>query len=151
MAVTSQKATGIMGPRASFWFALVLTLLLAALSGLVMFPAAQHLQSLKNGRPAQATLESIPPCMTGGCRIGFQAEGRTVETNLPVGSSGRIKVGDRLDIRYRADDPRVVARAGDVDGGGAAVLAVVSGAAAVLFAGATVWSALLLRRRGRAA
>ncbi|MER5962680.1 DUF3592 domain-containing protein [Streptomyces sp. NPDC002057] len=153
MAVTSQQARRTLSPRASFWFALIVTLLLAALSGLVMHPAARHLQSLENGLPARATLESIPSCMTGGCRISFEAEGRTVVTKLPFGSSSRIKVGDRIDIRYRAEDPRVVARAGDVGGGGPALFAVLSGASAVLFALATVWSAFLLwrQRRQRAA
>ncbi|MCY0947528.1 hypothetical protein [Streptomyces antarcticus] len=41
---------------------------------------------------------------------------------LPAGSGGgKSPVGTRLTVRYRADDPQVVARQSDVDGGAAAV------------------------------
>ncbi|MFC8587290.1 hypothetical protein ACFUGD_22485 [Streptomyces sp. NPDC057217] len=149
MTTVSNEAGGTLGPRASLWFSLVLALLLGALSGLVMFPAAQHLRSLADGRPARATMRTNGPCMTGGCLVAFEAGGRTVSAELPVGSSGRVRIGDGVDVRYRADDPRTVARAQDVGGGGAMVLAVVSGVVALLFALLAVWSAYFLRRRRR--
>ncbi|MFD3535595.1 DUF3592 domain-containing protein [Streptomyces sp. NPDC058664] len=137
--------------RASLWLSLSFALLLGALSGLVMLPAAQHLRSLHNGQRAEATLETSGPCMTGGCKVSFEAEGRTVVAGLPVGSGGRSsRIGTRLDVRHQADDPQVVAREEDVSGGGAAVLAVVSGAAALLFAVLSVWSAVFMRRQRRA-
>ncbi|WP_338492660.1 DUF3592 domain-containing protein [Streptomyces sp. SJL17-4] len=143
---------GVLGPRAAIVFALVLTVLLAALSGLVMLPAAQHLRSLQDGRQADATLVAAGSgCFLGGCKVRFEAEGRTVVADLPVGSShGKNVVGERLTVRYREDDPRVAASADDVGGGGAAVGTVVFGAGAVLFLLALVWSTVHLGRQRRA-
>ncbi|MFF6835538.1 hypothetical protein ACFY84_27375 [Streptomyces sp. NPDC012438] len=149
MTTVSIQVGGTLGPRASLWFSLVLALLLGALSGLVMFPAAQHLRSLADGRPARATMRTNGPCMAGGCLVAFEAGRRTVSAELPVGSSGRVRTGDSVDVRYRADDPRVVARAQDVGGGGAMMLAVVSGVVALLFALLAVRSAFSLWRRRR--
>ncbi|MFF1508106.1 hypothetical protein [Streptomyces sp. NPDC058326] len=144
-------AEGVLSARAGFWLSLVLAVLLGALSGLVMLPAAQHLRSLQDGRRAQATLLTNGPCMTGSCTVSFVAGGRTVVAALPMGSGGRYSdAGTLLDVRYRADDPQVVAREEDVSGGGAAVLAVVSGAAALLFAAVSAWSAVIVRRQRRA-
>ncbi|CAO0834632.1 hypothetical protein SMICM17S_12783 [Streptomyces microflavus] len=94
-------------------------LLLGALSALVMFPAAQHLRSLKDGERAEATLYASGACMAGQCEVEFEAGGRTVVADLPVGSGGgRSSVGARMTVRYQADDPEVVAREEDVGGGG---------------------------------
>ncbi|MEU5373017.1 hypothetical protein ABZ362_29325 [Streptomyces sp. NPDC005951] len=57
---------------------LTLTLLLGMLSLLVMFPAAEHLRSLRNGERADATLHTSGSCMIGQCRVEFEADGRTV-------------------------------------------------------------------------
>ncbi|MFD7960551.1 DUF3592 domain-containing protein [Streptomyces zaomyceticus] len=143
---------GFPGPRASVVFGLVITLLLAALSGLVMLPAAQHLRSLQDGRQAEATLVAAGSgCFLGGCEVKFEAEGRTVVANLPVGSGhGDDEAGDRLTVRFREDDPQVVAAQDDVGGGGAAVGAVLFGAGAVFFALLLVWSTVHLRRQRRA-
>ncbi|MFH8581295.1 DUF3592 domain-containing protein [Streptomyces zaomyceticus] len=132
-------------------FALVITLLLAALSGLVMRPAAQHLRSLQDGLQAEATLVAAGSgCFLGGCEVRFEAEGRTVVADLPVGSGhGDDEAGDRLTVRYREDDPQVVAAQDDVGGGGAAVGAVVFGAGAVFFLLILVWSTFHLRRLRR--
>nr|WP_245234664.1 DUF3592 domain-containing protein [Streptomyces flavochromogenes] len=149
MDVETNAGKGVLGPRTAVVFALVLTLLLAALSGLVMRPAAQHLRSLQDGRQADATLVAAGSgCFLGGCKVRFEAEGRTVVANLPVGSShGKNVVGERLTVRYREDDPQVVASQDDVGGGGPAVGTAVFGAGAVLFLVMLVWSTVHLRRR----
>lgn len=113
---------------------LVIALLLAALSVLVMLPAAQHLRSLRDGEQARATLRSGGSCVLGRCRVEFEAGGRTVVTNLPTGSSGgKNPAGTQLTVRYRAEDPRIVANEGDLWGGPLAMLAALSGAAALFF------------------
>lgn len=67
---------GVLGPRASMVFALVITLLLAALSGLVMRPAAQHLRSLQDGLQAEATLVAAGSgCFLGDARSGSRRRG----------------------------------------------------------------------------
>ncbi|MEZ7007579.1 hypothetical protein [Streptomyces sp. AD55] len=76
--------------------------------------------------------------------------GRTVVADLPVGSgAGKSSVGTRLPVRYRAGDPRVVALDGDVDGGGAAVGAVVSAGGALLFLAVSVLAGVALIRQRR--
>ncbi|PWI04499.1 hypothetical protein DIZ27_44985 [Streptomyces sp. NWU339] len=130
---------------------LVIALLLGALSVLVMFPAAQHLRSLQDGERAHATLHTSGACMAGHCQVKFEAAGRTVVADLPVGSGGgRSSVGARLTVRYQADDPQVVAREEDVGGGGAAVLAVMSGGGALLFLVMSVVAAIFVARQRRA-
>ncbi|BAG21171.1 hypothetical protein SGR_4342 [Streptomyces griseus subsp. griseus NBRC 13350] len=139
-----------LGPRASLLMSLALGLLLAALSGLVMFPAAEHLRSLRDGERAQATLHTSGSCMAGQCEVEFEADGRTVVADLPVGSGGgKRSVGAAMAIRYQADDPRVVAREDDVGGGGAALLAWMSGGAAVFFLAIAGAAALHLARQRR--
>ncbi|MFE7372493.1 hypothetical protein [Streptomyces anulatus] len=143
-----------LGPRASLLMSLALALLLGALSVLVMFPAAEHLRSLRDGERAQATLHTSGACMAGQCEVKFEAGGRTVVADLPVGSGGgKRSVGAAMTVRYQADDPQVVAREDDVGGGGAALLAWMSGGAAVLFlviAGATaLYPARQRRTRNR--
>ncbi|MFJ9979832.1 hypothetical protein [Streptomyces cyaneofuscatus] len=129
---------------------LALGLLLGALSLLVMLPAAQHLRSLQDGERAQATLHTAGSCMAGHCQVKFEAGGRTVIADLPVGSGGgKQSVGASLAVRYQADDPRVVAREEDVGGGGAAVLAALSGGAALLFLTVAAVAAIFLARRPR--
>ncbi|MFF4794772.1 hypothetical protein ACFY2M_34620 [Streptomyces sp. NPDC001276] len=109
-----------------------LALLLAALSTLVMLPAAQHLRSFQDGE--HATLHTRGSCTLGRCQVEFEADGRNVVADLPVGSGGgRHSVGTRMTVRYHTDDPQVAVREDDVDGGGAAVLAVMSSGAALLF------------------
>ncbi|MFJ8662053.1 hypothetical protein [Streptomyces sp. NPDC093795] len=143
-------AEGVLGARAGLWFAVVLALLLSALSGFVALPVAQHLRTLQDGVPAQATLTTNAPCMAGGCKVSFEVDGRIVSATLPVGSGGmNSSAGTPMDIRYRADDPQVVAREEDLGGGGAAVMGVMSAASAVLFAGMAVWMAVLMRRQRR--
>ncbi|MEU0380899.1 DUF3592 domain-containing protein [Streptomyces cyaneofuscatus] len=129
---------------------LVLGLLLGALSLLVMVPAAQHLRSLQDGERAQATLHTAGSCMAGHCQVKFEADGRTVIADLPVGSGGgKQSVGTSLAVRYQADDPQVAAREEDVGGGGAAVLAALSGGVALLFLTvAAVAAVFLARQRG---
>ncbi|MEI7033690.1 hypothetical protein V9U70_22965 [Streptomyces pratensis] len=130
---------------------LVLGLLLGALSTLVMFPAAQHLRSLEDGERAQAVLHTSGACMAGQCEVAFEAGGRSVVADLPVGSGGgRHSVGARLTVRHQADDPQVVAREEDVGGGGAAVLAVMSGVAALLFLLVAIVAAIFVARQRRA-
>ncbi|MFJ5275123.1 hypothetical protein [Streptomyces parvulus] len=136
------------GPRTSVLVSLVLALLLGSLSALVMLPAAQHLRSLRDGERARATLHTDGACMAGKCRVEFEAEGRTVVADLPVGSGGgKTSAGSSLTVRYRADDPHVVAREADVAGGGAAVLAAVSGGFALLFLVASIVAAVFVARR----
>ncbi|WP_055601983.1 hypothetical protein [Streptomyces aureus] len=152
MDAGTKAGKGVLGPRAAVVFALVLTLLLAGLSGLVMHPAAQHLRSLQDSRQADATLVAAGSgCFLGGCKVRFEAEGRTVVADLPVGSShGKNVAGERLTVRYREGDPQVVASQDDVGGGAPAVGTVVFGAGAVLFLLMLVWSTVHLRRQGRA-
>jgi hypothetical protein len=129
---------------------LTLTLLLGALSVLVMFPAAQHLRSLQGGERARATLHTSGACMTGQCEVKFEAGGRTVVAALPVGSGGgRQSVGAAMTVLYQVDDPQSVAREDDVGGGGAAVLAWVSGGIALLFLTLSVVAAIFLARQRR--
>ncbi|MGW3830411.1 hypothetical protein [Streptomyces microflavus] len=139
-------------PRAALLMSLVLGLLLGALSALVMFPAAQHLRSLKDGERAEATLYASGACMAGQCEVEFEAGGRTVVADLPVGSGGgRSSVGARMTVRYQADDPEVVAREADVGGGGAVVLAVLSGGASLLFLLVSAVAAVFVVRQWLAA
>ncbi len=139
-----------LGPRASLLMSLTLALLLGALSGLVMFPAAQHLRSLQGGERARATLHTSGACMAGQCEVTFEAGGRTVVAGLPVGSGGgKQSVGAAMTVRYQVDDPQVVAREDDVGGGGAAVLAWMSGGIALLFLTLSVVAAIFLARQRR--
>ncbi|MCK1794474.1 hypothetical protein MTQ01_00195 [Streptomyces sp. XM4193] len=141
-------ATGGLGPRASLIFCLVLTLLLGSLSLLVMYPAAQHLRSLQNGEQAEATLHTAGSCMIGNCRVRFEADGRTVIADLPVGSGGgKSSVGTRLTVRHQADDPSVAARNQDVGGGGAAVFTVLFGVSALFFLALALAAAIHLTRQ----
>ncbi|MFJ9620661.1 hypothetical protein [Streptomyces sp. NPDC101181] len=129
---------------------LVIALLLGSLSALVMFPAAQHLRSLQGGERAQATLHTAGSCMAGHCSVEFEADGRTVVADLPVGSGGgKESVGADMAVRYRADDPQVVARQEDVGGGGAALLAWGSGGVALVFLALSVLFATSLARQRR--
>ncbi|MFE0804759.1 DUF3592 domain-containing protein [Streptomyces sp. NPDC058812] len=126
----------------------MLALLLGALSALVMLPAAQHLRSLQDGERARATLHTSGSCMAGHCRVEFEADGRTVVADLPIGSGGgKSSVGSPLTVRYEADDPQTVAREEDVGGGGAAVLAVLSGGGALLFLMISVTAAVFVVRQ----
>ncbi|MFC7992520.1 hypothetical protein ACFUV2_24765 [Streptomyces pilosus] len=116
-----------------------------------MFPAAQHLRSLRDGERAHATLYAGGACMAGHCQVKFEANGRTVVADLPIGSGGgKSSVGARLTVRYQADDLQVVAREEDVGGGGAAVLMVMSGGGALLFLAMSVVGAIFLARERRA-
>ncbi|MFD3971408.1 hypothetical protein [Streptomyces cyaneofuscatus] len=129
---------------------LALGLLLGALSLLVMLPAAQHLRALQDGVRAQATLHTAGSCLAGHCQVKFEAGGRTVIADLPVGSGGgKQSAGASLAVRYQADDPRVAAREADVGGGGAAVLAALSGGAALLFLTVAAVAAVFLARQRR--
>ncbi|MFD8584017.1 DUF3592 domain-containing protein [Streptomyces californicus] len=139
-----------LGPRASLLMSLAFALLLGALSALVMFPAAQHLRSLQDGERARATLHTAGACMTGQCKVTFEADGRTVVADLPVGSGGgKSSVGAAVDVRYQADDPRVVARTQDTGGGGAALLAWLTAGAAVFFLALSGAAAIFLARQRR--
>ncbi len=143
-------ATPVQAPRAAVIVSLVIALLLAALSLLVMFPAAGHLRSLRDGELVEATLVRQGGCMAGNCQVEFEAAGRTVVADLPVGSgAGKSSVGTRLPVRYRAGDPRVVALDGDVDGGGAAVGAVMAAGGALLFLAVSVLAGVALIRQRR--
>ncbi|MFD4141756.1 DUF3592 domain-containing protein [Streptomyces sp. NPDC058572] len=129
-----------------------IALLLGALSVLVMLPAAQHLRSFQSGERAPATLHTSGSCMLGRCQVTFEANGRTVVADLPVGSSGgKSSVGTRMIVRYQADDPQVAVRDDDVGGGGAAVLAVMSGAAALFFLVLSVVARVFAMRQRRGA
>ncbi|MFJ9396922.1 DUF3592 domain-containing protein [Streptomyces californicus] len=139
-----------LGPRASLLMSLAFALLLGALSALVMFPAAQHLRSLQDGERARGTLHTAGACMTGQCKVTFEADGRTVVADLPVGSGGgKSSVGAAVDVRYQADDPRVVARTQDTGGGGAALLAWLTAGAAVFFLALSGAAAVFLARQRR--
>lgn len=150
-ASSAHQQNGGLGPRTSLLMSLVLALLLGALSALVMFPAAQHLRSLQDGERARATLHTSGACMAGHCQVKFEADGRTVVADLPVGSGGgKSSVGTPLTVRYQANDPQVVAREEDVEGGGAAVLAVMSGGGALFFLMISVVAAIFVVRQRRA-
>ncbi|MFD6327920.1 DUF3592 domain-containing protein [Streptomyces sp. NPDC058442] len=111
-----------------------LALLFAALSTLVMLPATQHLRSFQDGEQAPATLHKAGSCMLGQCQVKFESDGRTVVADLPAGSGGgRSPVGTRITVRYHANNPHVAVHENDVDGGGAAVVMVMSGGFALLF------------------
>ncbi|MGW4305140.1 hypothetical protein [Streptomyces californicus] len=139
-----------LGPRASLLMSLAFALLLGALSALVMFPAAQHLRSLQDGERARAALHTAGACMTGQCKVTFEANGQTVVADLPVGSGGgKSSVGAAVDVRYQADDPRVVAREQDTGGGGAALLAWLTAGAAVFFLALSGAAAIFLARQRR--
>lgn len=139
-----------LGPRASLLMSLAFALLLGALSALVMLPAAQHLRSLQDGERARATLHTAGACMTGQCKVTFEADGQTVVADLPVGSGGgKSSVGAAVDVRYQADDPRVVAREQDTGGGGAALLAWLTAGAAVFFLALSGAAAIFLARQRR--
>ncbi|WP_343243071.1 hypothetical protein [Streptomyces sp. SID12501] len=128
----------------------MLALLLGGCSALVMYPAAQHLRSLQDGERAHATLHTSGSCVIGQCQVRFEAGGRTVVADLPVGSGGgKDSAGTPLTVRYQADDPQVVAREEDVDGGGAAVGLVMSGAGALLFLVIAVVVAIGMARQRR--
>ncbi|MEV0219310.1 DUF3592 domain-containing protein [Streptomyces sp. NPDC050704] len=143
-------AEGGLRPRTSALILLVLALLVGALSVLVMLPAARHLRSLQDDERAQATLHTSGSCMLGQCQVRFEADGRTVVADLPVGSGGgKDSVGTRLTVRYQADDPQVVTREEDVGGGGAAAMAVLSGGAALLFLVLSVVAAVFAARQRR--
>ncbi|MFE3019147.1 hypothetical protein [Streptomyces sp. NPDC059256] len=139
-----------LGPRAALLLSLVLALLLGALAILVMFPAAQHLRSFQDGERASATLHRDGSCMAGNCQVTFEVDGRPVVADLPVGSGGgKSSVGDRMIVRYQADDLKSAAREDDVEGGGAAVLALMSGGAAVFFLVLSVVGVVYVRRERR--
>lgn len=137
-------------PLAAFVLSMALALLLGALSLLVMLPAKRHMESLAEGRRAEATLVRAGSCMAGSCRVEFEADGRTVVASLPVGSGGaKDPVGARIAVRYAADDPLTAAREDDTGGGGAAVLAALSGGAALLFLGLSGAMAVVRARQRR--
>ncbi|WP_063838097.1 DUF3592 domain-containing protein [Streptomyces yangpuensis] len=111
-----------------------LALLLGALSALVLTPQARHLRSLRDGIRADATIHTRGTCTLGRCKVVFEAQGRTVVAALLPGSGGSSHpVGAHLTVRYRADDPQVVANAADVESGMATLLAASTGAGAVFF------------------
>ncbi|MFJ1569958.1 hypothetical protein ACIOG8_38130 [Streptomyces erythrochromogenes] len=140
------------GHRTEVFVWLGLALLLGALSALVLIPQAQHLRSLRDGVRADATMHTRGTCALGRCKVAFEAQGRTVVAALPPGSGGsKYPVGAHLTVRYRADDPQVVADAADVEGGGATVLAASTGAGAVLFLLLPVMKTVARARRRRAA
>ncbi|MFJ6611072.1 hypothetical protein ACIQPT_12385 [Streptomyces sp. NPDC091289] len=88
--------------------------------------------------------------MAGQCEVTFEAGGRTVVADLPVGSGGgKESVGASMTVRYQADDPQVVAREEDVGGGGAVVLAWIAGVTALLFLTVSVVAAIHLARQRR--
>ncbi|MFE7747545.1 DUF3592 domain-containing protein [Streptomyces sp. NPDC057428] len=150
-ASNAHRRAGGLGPRTSLLISLVLTLLLGALSALVMLPAAQQLGSLQDGERARATLHTSGACMAGHCQVKFEAGGRTVVADLPVGSGGgRSSAGSPLTVRYKGDDPQVVVREEDVGGGGAAALAVMSGGGALFFLIISVTAAISVVRQRRA-
>jgi hypothetical protein len=127
-------AVGRVRPFAGVLMLLGLALLSSALSILVMLPAAQHLRSFQDGERAPATLHTRGSCMLGRCQAEFEADGRAVVADLPVGSGGgKSSVGTRMTVLYHADNPQVAVREEDVGGGGAAALAVASGGAALFF------------------
>ncbi|WP_406344896.1 hypothetical protein [Streptomyces sp. NBC_01578] len=138
-------APGGLRPLTSALVLFGLALLLGTLSVLVMLPAAQYLRSFQDGERAPATLHTSGSCMLGRCQVKiFEADGRTVVADLPVGSGGgKNSVGTPMIVLYQADDPQVAVREDDAGGGGAAALTVMSGGAALLF---LVLSGVALRR-----
>ncbi|MEU9609308.1 hypothetical protein [Streptomyces sp. NPDC048057] len=143
---------GALRPWTALVVSLVIALLLGVFSALVMFPAAQHLRSFQGGERASATLHRSGSCMIGNCQVAFEVDGQTVVSDLPVGSGGgKGSVGDRMAVRYHAEDPRSAAREDDTGGGGATVLAMVSGGAALLFLALSVVGVVYARRQRRQA
>ncbi|MEU5402864.1 hypothetical protein ABZ348_26610 [Streptomyces sp. NPDC005963] len=141
-------APSTLRPRTAMLMSLVLALLLGALSALVMFPAAHHLRSFQDGERVSATLHRDGSCMVGRCQVTFEVDGQTVVAALPVGSGGgKRSVGDRMIVRYQADDPHAAVREDDVGGGGATVLAVMSGGAALFFLAISVVGMVYVRRQ----
>ncbi|MEV7559189.1 hypothetical protein [Streptomyces sp. NPDC089795] len=139
------------GHRTEVFVWLGLALLLGALSALVLTPQAQHLRSFRDGVRADATMHTRGTCALGRCKVAFEAQGRTVVAALPPGSSGsQYPVGAHLTVRYRADDPQVVAGAADVEGGEATLLAASTGAGAVVFLLLPVMRTVARARRRRA-
>lgn len=113
------SAPGRLGPMTSALVLIGLALLLGTLSVLVMLPAAQHLRSFQDGERAPATLHTSGSCMLGRCQVTFEAGGRTVVADLPVGSGGgKSSVGTPMIVRYQADDPQVAVREDDVGAAG---------------------------------
>ncbi|WP_433544440.1 DUF3592 domain-containing protein (plasmid) [Streptomyces sp. CA-294286] len=112
---------------------LSLTLVSGVVSLLIMLPAAKHLRSFQDGEQTTATLHTSGSCMLGQCQVEFRADGRRVVADLPAGSGGgKHEVGTRTTVRYDAADPREAVREDDLWGGGAAVLAVLSGGLSLL-------------------
>ncbi|WP_405787057.1 hypothetical protein OG753_03460 [Streptomyces sp. NBC_00029] len=139
------------GHRMEVFVWLGLALLLGALSALVLIPQAQHLRSLRDGVRADATMHTRGTCALGRCKVAFEAQGRTIVATLPPGSGGsKYPAGAHLTVRYRADDPQVVASAADVEGGMATLLAATTGAGAVLFLLLPVMKTAARARRRRA-
>ncbi|MCC5032889.1 hypothetical protein DMH02_006480 [Streptomyces sp. WAC 00631] len=144
-------AAGSVRPLTAVLLMLGIALLSGAFSVLVMLPAAQHLRSFQDGEQTSATLHTEGSCMIGQCKVEFRAGGRTVVADLPVGSGGgKSSVGARMTVRYHVNDPRVAVRDGDVGGGGAAVLAVISGGTAPLFLVMSVVAPVYALRQRRA-
>ncbi|WP_328889227.1 hypothetical protein [Streptomyces sp. NBC_00316] len=127
-------AAGGLGPLASTLVPLGLALSLAAMSLLVMLPAARHLRSFQDGERASGTLHTSGSCMLGQCKVEFETAGRTVVAELPVGSGGgKNSAGTQMIVRYHADKPQVAAGEDDVGGGGAALLFLVLSVVARVF------------------
>lgn len=86
--------------------------------------------------------------MIGHCQVTFEVDGRTVVSDLPVGSGGgKSSVGDQMNVRYQTDDPQSAAREDDIGGGGATALAAISGGAALLFLALPIAGAIYTRRQ----
>ncbi|MFD3781813.1 hypothetical protein [Streptomyces sp. NPDC058612] len=133
-AGTTGAAGGGIRSRRSVAVLLALALLSGARAGPVMLPKARHLRSRHDDVRAHATLRTSGACVLGRCEVEFEADGRTVVAGLPAGSSGgKSPAGTRLTVRYRADDPRMVARESDVDGGAAAVETAAAAVATLTF------------------
>ncbi|MEU9032401.1 hypothetical protein AB0D46_33840 [Streptomyces sp. NPDC048383] len=143
--------TGIRVPsRRTRILVMAFALLLGALSWWVLLPQAQHLRSLRDGVRAEATLSTSGSCVLGYCEVEFEVDGRTVVADLPAGSGGgKSAAGTPLTVRYRADDPQVVAAENDVDGGFPVVSAAMTGGSAVLFLTLSALSTISQARRRR--
>ncbi|MET9106350.1 hypothetical protein [Streptomyces zhihengii] len=142
-----EEAPKVLAPRVALVVSLVIAVSMGLLSGLVMVPAAEQLRSLRGGERAQGVLHKGGSCMVGHCQVAFEAGGRTVVADLPAGSGGgKHSVGTQVTVRYLADDPRTVARDADVGGGGALVLAWVSGGVALLFLVLAVVTGIVMAR-----
>ena len=146
MNAGASRAHSQMSQRRYLVVSVVLGLMLGTLWLLVTLPPHLHLRSLQDGMRADATLVKNGLCMLGRCQVEFEADGRRVVADLPVGSSGgKSSVGDRLTVRYEADDAQVVALEDDVDG--ATAMAVMSGGIALFF---PVAMAIFLARQRQA-